>query len=138
METKSIKKRTRIYEKKLSVNNHKEINRNSQIIKKDCTRILEKSFSKEFSIVKDGKIIRASVNFARIVGYEYPSVLGLIIIDFVVLQIRLQVGQNFKSMQVKSYETLMQRKDGAIMPVVTCGIYIPDSYIIIWMISVKD
>ena len=107
-------------------------------IKEEWTRLLEKSPSRGIAVIRNGKVIGAGVNFAKMVGYNYTEVIGMVVIDFIAPEHQLLVDKNIKSYNEISYETFIQRKDGAILPIVANGSYIPDSNFTIWMVAVMD
>ena len=112
--------------------------KNSKNIKEEWTRLIEKSSSRGIAVIRNGKVIGAGVNFAKMVGYNYTEVIGMVVIDFIAPEHQLLVDKNIKSYNEISYETFIQRKDGAILPVVANGSYIPGSNFTIWMVAVMD
>ncbi len=112
--------------------------KNSINIKEGWTRLLERSSSRGIAVIRNGKVIGAGVNFAKIVGHNYKDIIGTVIIDFITPEHRLLVDKNIKSYYEISYETFIQRKDGAVLPVVANSRYIPNSNFTIWMIAVMD
>ena len=136
--------------KSIKGNREKESNRNyynnfnndfpngSLYSREEWHKILSESSNKGIAIIRNEEIIGAGINFAKIVGFEYSEVIGMIILDFVVPKYRMQVSNNFKSTEELSYEILIQRKDGSVLPVVACGRFIPGSDFTIWMVVVKD
>jgi len=107
-------------------------------MKEEWTSLFERSSSRGIAVIRNGKVIGAGVNFAKMVGYNYKDVIGTVAIDFIAPEHRLFVDNNIKSYKEISYETFIQRKDGAVLPVVANGRYIPNSDFTIWMVSVMD
>ena len=139
MEIKTIKGNTDRESKRNYCSNFKnDFPDGSLYSKEEWHKILSESSNKGIAIIRNDEIIGAGINFAKIVGFEYSEVIGMIILDFVVPQYRIQVRNNFKSTEELSYETLIQRKDGSVLPVVACGRFIPGSDFTIWMVVVKD
>ena len=112
--------------------------KNSINIKEGWTRFLERSSSRGIAVIRNGKVIGAGVNFAKMVGHNYKDVIGSVVIDFIAPEHQLLVDKNIKSYNEISYETFIQRKDGVVLPVVANGRYIPNSNFTIWMVAVKD
>lgn len=139
METKNIEG-YREKESKGNYNNNfkNDFPKGSQYSSDEWYRISSDSSNKGIAIIRNDEIIGAGINFAKIVGFEYSEVVGMFILDFVAPQYRIQVSNNFKSTEELSYETLIQRKDGSVLPVVACGRFIPGSDFTIWMVVVKD
>ena len=117
-------------------NNFKK--KNSKNINEEWTRLFERSSSRGIAVIRNGKVIGAGVNFAKMVGHNYKDVIGTVVIDFITPEQRLIVDNNIKSYNEISYETFIQRKDGAVLPVVANGRYIPNSNLTIWMVSTMD